>query len=86
MTSLLVLAPAIISAITGVQSKSAVKDTALETGLPNAIQQIYVDTESCPYGTKCYVDEGSVGAVRCLGWDINVDRKGYFYEPTSSTA
>lgn len=55
----------------------------METGLPNAIQQIYVDTESCPYGTKCYVDEGSVGAVRCLGWDINVDRKGYFYETTS---
>ena len=83
MTSLLVLAPAIISAIAGAQSKTPVQDNAYESGVPNAIQQVYVDTEEAEIGTKCYVDNSSVNAVQALGWDVHVDRRGFYYETTA---
>lgn len=68
MTELLVLAPTIISGLTGSSLFQ-----------PN---DFYVKTEEVPENSVFYVEQDSAKAIANLGWDIQKDGNGYFYKTT----
>ncbi len=82
MTSLLVLSGAAISAIMGLSAKQEAINTISTSDESNTAQQVFVETEETPIGTKCYVDSNSVEAVAKLGWEIEEDNEGFFYKTT----
>ena len=83
MGSILVLGQMIISSILNQQASLAVNNISTLIDRSTNFNHVYVKTEPVDDGTKCYVSENSVTALRKLGWKIKEEKylrqKKYFY-------
>lgn len=74
MGSILVLGPMIISSILNQQASLAVNNISTLIDRSTNFNHVYVKTEPVDDGTKCYVSENSVTALRKLGWKIKEEK------------
>lgn len=82
MGSILVLAPMIISSILNQQALPAINNINTLIDKPTDFNHVYVRTEPVKDGSKCYVSENSVAALKKLGWKLKkrifLDKKDIF--------
>lgn len=83
MGLILVLAPMIISSILNQQALPAINNINTLIDKPTDFNHVYVKTEPVKDGSKCYVSENSVAALKKLEWKIKEEdflgQKRYFY-------